>query len=188
MFLGLKITTSQSTLQDPCTSVNHNLYIHQETLMCFVLSLFSAAVHTLHCFSSHASSHRPKYCCYFLNHTNLGFHFTEVPFNQWLVWPIEVPLTLIDCACASPGVKSFQLVVPRQVLKISAAKSVCTLKRQCFICKLNCTKTYSTQTVGRCSNTERNFLFIFQAGNLDCYETSHSCEAILLFKTKTKIT
>lgn len=144
---------------------------------------------TLHCFRSHASNSRPKYFCYFFNHTNLGLSFRRgacqlvacLAHRGATYW-------LIDCTCASPGVKLFQLLVPKQVLKISAAKSVCTLKRECFIWKLNCTKTYSTQTVGHCSNTERNFLFIFQASNLDCNETSLSCETISLFKTKTKIT
>lgn len=142
----------------------------------------------LHCFIPCVQLQTKIFSYFFKSYQFRYFILQRCCSISGLFGPIEVPLILIDCACASSGVKLFQLVVPRQVLKISATKSVCTLKRQCFIWKLNCTKTYSTQTVGHCSNTERNFLFIFQAGNLDCFESSLSCETISLFKTKTKIT
>lgn len=96
----------------------------------------------------------------------LVYHAAPYTLSIWT--KMEVFL-LIGYGCASPGVSYFcglmprqvkwlLQAVPRQVLKISVSITRCTLKSLCFICKHECTKTHSTQTVGNCSVIQSGIL------------------------------
>lgn len=83
------------------------------------------------------------------------------------VWTLMEIFLLTGYGCVNPRVsyesmprqvKRFLQTLPRQVLKISVSNTRCTLKSPCFICKHECTKTHSTQTVGNCSVIQSGIL------------------------------